>query len=51
MPCTCAGTAPGYPQHESFCGQPEDDPAEIADQEALHAWQDANEPTIPPEED
>lgn len=23
MTCTCAGTAPGYPQHESFCGQPE----------------------------
>jgi hypothetical protein len=21
--CTCAGTAPGYPQHESYCGQPE----------------------------
>ncbi len=18
--CNCAGTAPGYPQHESFCG-------------------------------
>lgn len=25
MPCTCAGTAPGYPQHESGCGQPEPD--------------------------
>jgi hypothetical protein len=25
MRCTCAGTAPGYPQHESFCGQPEPD--------------------------
>jgi hypothetical protein len=24
-PCTCGGTAPGYPQHESFCGQPETD--------------------------
>ena len=23
MTCTCAGTAPGYPQHESYCGQPE----------------------------
>lgn len=23
MNCTCAGTAPGYPQHESYCGQPE----------------------------
>lgn len=22
-PCTCAGTAPGYPQHESYCGQVE----------------------------
>lgn len=19
-PCTCAGTAPGWPQHEWFCG-------------------------------
>ena len=19
--CTCAGTAPGYPQHESYCGK------------------------------
>ena len=28
MTCTCAGTAPGYPQHESFCGQP--DPVEPA---------------------
>lgn len=25
MTCTCAGTAPGYPQHEDHCGQPEDD--------------------------
>ena len=24
MRCTCAGTAPGYPQHESYCGQPEE---------------------------
>jgi NADPH-dependent 7-cyano-7-deazaguanine reductase QueF len=23
MSCTCAGVAPGYPQHESYCGQPE----------------------------
>ena len=23
MTCTCAGTAPGYPQHESYCGQRE----------------------------
>jgi hypothetical protein len=23
--CTCAGTAPGFPQHEPFCGEPEDD--------------------------
>lgn len=23
--CTCAGPAPGWPQHEPFCGQPEDD--------------------------
>lgn len=23
--CTCAGTAPGYPQHEPFCGEPEPD--------------------------
>lgn len=21
MACTCGGTAPGYPQHESGCGQ------------------------------
>jgi hypothetical protein len=23
--CTCAGTAPGYPQHEDWCGKPEVD--------------------------
>ncbi len=22
--CTCAGQAPGYPQHESWCGTRED---------------------------
>lgn len=22
--CTCAGQAPGFPQHESWCGQRED---------------------------
>lgn len=32
MPCTCAGTAPGYPQHESWCGQPEPD-VEVVEQE------------------
>lgn len=21
--CTCSGTAPGFPQHESWCGLPE----------------------------
>lgn len=21
--CTCAGTAPGFPEHESYCGLPE----------------------------
>lgn len=21
--CTCAGTSPGFPQHESWCGLPE----------------------------
>jgi hypothetical protein len=21
--CTCAGTSPGFPQHEEFCGLPE----------------------------
>lgn len=26
--CTCAGIAPGYPQHESYCGT---DPAELWD--------------------
>jgi hypothetical protein len=25
MTCTCAGTAPGYPQHESYCGKPDPD--------------------------
>ena len=24
MTCTCAGTAPGYPQHEAHCGKVED---------------------------
>lgn len=23
--CTCGGTAPGYPQHELKCGEPEND--------------------------
>jgi hypothetical protein len=23
MTCTCAGVAPGYPQHEDWCGRPE----------------------------
>lgn len=23
MTCTCGGTAPGYPQHEDWCGKPE----------------------------
>lgn len=23
MMCNCAGTAPGYPQHETYCGQDE----------------------------
>lgn len=25
MTCTCAGTAPGYPAHEDWCGKSEDD--------------------------
>jgi hypothetical protein len=28
MTCTCAGTAPGYPQHEYWCGWPENDKPE-----------------------
>ncbi len=29
MTCTCAGTAPGYPQHEDGCGQPEIEEDEV----------------------
>ena len=31
MRCTCAGTAPGYPQHEEFCGQDDGDPVAHGD--------------------
>lgn len=44
--CTCAGTAPGYPQHESFCGQP--DPDEDPDEVAMRDWQDTHD--APPED-
>jgi hypothetical protein len=30
-PCTCAGTAPGYPQHEPGCGQPEPPECPVCD--------------------
>lgn len=42
MRCTCAGTAPGYPQHESFCGDP--DPDDVS----MREWQDTHD--APPEE-
>jgi len=43
--CTCAGPAPGYPQHEGFCGQPEDDDPDDA---AMREWQDTHD--APPED-
>lgn len=46
--CTCAGTAPGYPQHEAFCGQPDGDP-EDPDELSMREWQDTHD--APPEED
>lgn len=45
-PLTAPRPACGCPEHD----QPEADEAEIADLEALYAWQDANEPTITPED-
>lgn len=44
--CTCAGPTLGYPQHESFCGQP--DPDEDEDELALYEWQDTHD--APPED-
>ena len=44
--CTCADPAPGYPQHESFCGQP--DPDEDPDEVAMRDWQDTHD--APPED-
>jgi hypothetical protein len=29
--CTCVGPEPGYPQHQSWCGQPEDDDGEAVE--------------------
>lgn len=48
--CTCAGTSPGFPQHEDFCGLPEveyrptaEDRADWARIEAEWARQDAEQ--------
>lgn len=40
--CTCTGTAPGYPQHESYCGT---DPDELwDDQFETYLADPANDP-------
>jgi hypothetical protein len=48
MTCTCAGIAPGYPQHEWWCGLPEDDGCGCGQLHALAGCRDhghlANEP-------
>lgn len=35
--CTCAGTAPGFPQHEYSCGRPELTDAELDMEEWFEA--------------
>lgn len=34
--CTCGGVAPGFPQHEAWCGLPEDEVHEFDENDRAH---------------
>lgn len=51
MICTCAGTAPGYPQHESHCGQTEDNYDQETEELFWQGFYDKYSNELPPDDD